>query len=300
MDRNTFQREIIDLVKQHNKKSEGTHQLPEKNMQQLESNVYAHIDQLFSESTETTTTTENKKAPERVDLLTKAKNWWSQLIPDSLTGAPAFALAAIAFLTVGTLTYQFSNQQRPLFDIPESLTTADLGRHIALPQAGSRALVATELSDRRSAFLAGVTRADLDIIANNNSTTADELAILYHQTTQRTAAVDANEALGTVQSSVDRFKSNEKTSFWLQQGYAVEVVHLAALRSMVDMNTNILKDALQFYTSQTTVQSLDDGVDEQYIESYRKLAGYASTDLTTPAQVQEVIDTTHSMMVVVQ
>lgn len=303
MDRNTFQREIIDLVKQHNKGREGVEQLPEKNMQQLESDVYAHIDQLFSESaaTDTSSTTENKTSKQS-DILTKTKSWWAWLIPDAPTRAPAFALAAIAFLTVGTLTYQLTNQQQlqPLLDLPDSLTTADLGRYIEQPQEGSRALVATELSDRRSAFMAGVTQADLDILKRTDTTTADKIAIRYHQTTQKTAAIDAAEAIGTLQSSVERFKSRENTNFWLHQGYAVELVHLAARRSMADMNTDILKDALQFYTSQTSPQSLEEDVAKQYIESYRNLADLASTELTTPAQVQEAIDTTRNMKVVIQ
>ncbi len=317
MDKDNFWQEIVDLAKHHKQRSKPVEQLPDEKMDQLESNVYTHIDQLFSDSEvlsatansdlATTADTQPKRSLKQSSLL------WLQRFKASIT--PVFAIAMIALLSVGVLAYLLSNNRlsEPLFDIPESVAAADLQRYIQIPQESSRALAETLPSKRRSAFLAGVTQADLDLIGNIEQPAAHQIARWYHHTTTNTAAADALDALKTVQSSVSRFSADEQTGFWLKQGYAVEMVNLAARRSMVDLNAGVLIDALHFYRTQVSMRaqgsnestslelkSSSSDVARQYIQNHEKLVAATPATLSTPEQLQEIADMTHDMKVLIQ
>lgn len=327
MDRDGFWQEITDLAKHHKQRSQPVEQLPVVQMEQLESNVYEHIDQLFSGSevtdseitpataeldVTTTVDTPNQSPLEQRDSIWSSL-LWSRLFQGSRT--PVYAMAMIALFSVGVLAYLLSGnrQSEPLFDIPESVVAADVDRYIQIPQGSSRAFSGALLSERRSAFLAGVAQADLDLIGNGEQPAAHQVALWHHQTTTNTAAVDALDALKRVQSSVARYSAIEQTGFWLKRGYAVEVVHLAAKRSMVDLNTSTLIDALQFYKMQAMMpepgntesnnvelKSVSADVAKQYIQNHEKLMVATPAQLPTPEQLQEIVDMTHDMKVLIQ
>jgi len=196
MDKDSFWQEITDMARQHKQRSRPVEQLPEEKMEQLESNVFAHIDQLFSDSkmtdsevapattkTEVSTTagTQPKNSLNKSSLK-QCSSLWSWLFQHRQ--APVFVMAVFAFFSVGVLTYLLSDNRasEPLFNIPESVVAADADRYIQIPQASVRALTGTLPSERRSAFLAGVTQADLDLIGNIETPAAQQIALWYHQT----------------------------------------------------------------------------------------------------------------------
>jgi len=316
MDRDSFWQEIVNLVKHHKRRSYPVEPLPEEKMEQLETNVYTHIDQLFSSSEVTSATAQSDittAGPQHKSSYKQENSLIARLFQHR--HAPVFAMAMFALFSVGVLAFLLSNNRisEPLFDMPESIVAADMDRYIQIPQENLRALAKTVPSERRSAFLAGVAQADLDLIGDIENPAAHQIALWYHQTTTNTTVVDAVNALKTVESSVARYAANEQSGLWLKHGYAVEVVHLAAKRSLVDLNTGVLVDALRFYSDQalTPVPSKTDpenpelksssvDVVRQYIHNHEKLLIAIPTNSPTPGQVQEIIDMTHSMKVLIQ
>ncbi len=322
MDKDGFWQAVVDETRHHKQRSHPVEQLPKEKMEQLESNVYAHIDQLFSDSemtdsevmpatveseVSTTANSQHKHLPEQSSSL------WARLFKISQT--PFFVMAMIALLSVGVLAYLFSGNRvsEPLFDIPESVVVADVDRYIPVPQQNSRALTGTLPSMRRSAFLAGVTQADLDLIDDIETPAAHQIALWYHETITGTPTVNARSALETVRSNVARYVANKQSRFWLKHGYAVEMVHLAAKHSMSDLNVSALEDALVFYRAHTLVSDSDQteptnpelkignaDIARQYILNHEKLEATTLTNEPTPEQLQEIIDITHDMKVLIQ
>jgi len=112
---------------------------------------------------------------------------------------------------------------------------------------------------------------------------------------------------------VARYSDDKQTRFWLKQGYMVEVVHLAAKRSMRDLNASALIDALQFYRVQASLpepgntepdnpdlRGTSADVAIQFIRNHEKLLVAAPAQSPTPEQVQEIVDMTHEMKVLIQ
>jgi len=304
MDKDSFHSEIIKTVKQNNLSQKPVEQLSKQKMAQLDSNVYAHIDQVFSDSADTqaAANANNAKATDRNQqsllgsIKSQLSDWFSNM------GVQPVAFAAITLCAVGAMTFFLTDKQTtgPYFDIPESVAAAELDKYIEVPTAQSRALAPSSPSDRRSAFLAGITQADLDIIGDADNPIAQQLAIQYQEITTNEKAVDATEALNSVHSSAELYTNNEETNSWFKQGYAVEIVHLTALRSMSDMNTDLLQDALEFYRDQDTKPDLQDtGVAKQYIQNHELLLNNKNP-LSTPEEVQQIITTTQNMKLLIQ
>lgn len=305
------------MAKRHKQNSHAVEHLPEEQMTQLESNVYAHIDHLFHES-EVMPATASLDVVAREDaqyqsLPKQGNSLWAWLFQAS--HKPALGLSMLVLFSVGVLGYLFLDGRRlePRFDIPQSVVAADVHRHILIPQQGSQAFAGTLPSERRRAFLAGVAQADLDLIEDIESPAARQIALWYHLTTTNTQANDAVNALKTVQSSVARYSGNEQTNLWFKHGYAVEMVHLAAKQSMVNLNASALIDALQFYRVHALMpvagktepnnpefNSRSADIASQYIRNHQKLILATPAQSPEPEQVQEIVDITHDMKVLIQ
>ena len=306
MDSNSFWKEVIAIARLNKPDPQPVEQLSERRMAEIESSVFAHIEKQFPD--DTVATVESGKAtsvePVGNGLLAQIKKLFQRPFTDGLTGAPALSFAMFALLCAGALTIMltYNRQVDSYLDIPQSVTTAGLDQYIESPQNGTRALTAAQPSIRRSAFLTGITRADLDIAGESESEIAREIAIHFHQTTNNTAADSPEIALETVQAQVARFSSDENAGLWLKQGYAVEVTHLAAKRSLTDMNTGVLTDALAFFKKQAMHFSAENHVDlaPQYVKNHELLINAAATDITTPEQIQEIVTITHNMKVLIQ
>jgi len=314
MNKDSHRQELIHVVKLHKQSLRSVEKLPEEQMAQLESSVYKHIDQLFSKSKVMPATIKNdviaKEYSRKKGLTKKRNSLMAWLFP-----ARYVQVLVMVLFSAGAVTYLLSNNRTSemLFDIPESVVAADVDRYIQIPQQNLRALAGASVSDRRSAFLAGVTQADLDLIADTESATTQQMALWYHHIATDIPAVDVPDALKTVQSSVIRFSADEQTSLWLKYGYAVEVVHLAAKRSMVDLNTSALADALQFYSTQALSSEHDKAesnisdlsisladISRQYLLNHENLIAAHRDQLITPEQVQQIVDMTDNMKILIQ
>jgi len=305
MDRNSFWREVIEIIKHPRHTPDPVENLSEKRMAQLESNIFAHIEQQFSDDTVVAAKPDNSVAPEprKYSLLERVKTLLQ--IPDGLTGSPVLAITMFALLSAGALTFILSNNRMAdsHFKIPSSVASANLEQFIEIPQNGTKALASTPPSDRRSAFLTGVALADLNLIGDNEKESAQEIAIWFQQTTNSTPAVNAESAVETVQSQAAHFSSDEKSSLWFKHGYSVEIVQLAAKSSLADMNTSVLADALAFYKNHSThpiPKSHTVDLAKQYIQNHEQLINTASTELSTPNQIQEIVKITDNMKVLLQ
>jgi len=316
MDRGSYQQELIDVVRLHKQSLRPVENLPEEQMAQLESSVYEHIDQQFSGSKVSPATVKPDVIAtgysQKKGSTKKRNSPMGWLFP-----ARYVQVLAMALISAVVVSYLLSinRASEMLFDIPASVVAADVDRYIEIPQQNLRALTGTSVSDRRGAFLAGVTQANLDLIDDTESATTQQMALWYHHIASNVPTVDVLEALKTVHSSVYRFSANEQTSLWLKIGYAIEVVHLAAKRSMVDLNTSVLADALQFYSIQasmlmpehdkveTNISSLRislDDINRQYILNHERLIVAHRDHLITPAQVQQIVDMTDNMKILLQ
>ena len=77
MDRNSFWREVIEIVKHHKRSPDPVEHLSEQRMSQLESNIFAHIEQQFPKDSTAAVKSDNaavteprkKSLPERVKSL---------------------------------------------------------------------------------------------------------------------------------------------------------------------------------------------------------------------------------------
>ena len=307
MDRNSFWREVIEIVKHHKRSPDPVEHLSEQRMSQLESNIFAHIEQQFPKDSTAAVKSDNAAVtePRKKSLPERVKSLLRLPFPDQFAGSPVLAFATFALLSAGVLTFILANNRtaETHFQIPESVASADLEQYIESPENRNRALVATLPSNRRNAFLTGVTLADLDVIGDSNKKSAQDIAIWFNQMTKSVPSVDATIALDNVQSQATHFSSDEKSSFWFKQGYSIEMVHLAARHSLDNLNTTTLADALTFYTNQSAhpiPKNHTVDLSKQYIQNHEQLINAASTELSTPGKIQEIVKVTNNMKILIQ
>ncbi len=300
MDSNTFKKEVLQMVKDK-KQQEASPGLTEMQMKQLDAEVFSHIETLFpSDNTQETLLRSNEKTPQ-ISTTEKLKGFLTNIFdvkPLQLAGG---ALAAISFLAVGIITYQGSGQSDSgLLDIPSSLTTAGLEKHVQNTSTlSAKAIVTDTPSQRRSAFLTGITQAAVELV---DDTRAGTIASNYHQLITGSAPATPDTALQLLSTNIDSFSELESTRSWMIEGHAVELVHLAATRAMTDMNTNILDDAIDFYRQITPDLTADNtqSIPEQYLSDRSALLNTSRSTVATPSQIQNIIDSTQQMILIIR
>lgn len=268
MDKNTFEVEIIDLVKKQQLLSDDVpvNPLSDDQMNELQKNVYANIDNRFRVAPGEV----SEQIPERRERKIAAiKRYVKNLLTTDLFTRSAVAIATVSVVTVGALTYQQLNKQdSPFLVLPESITAEIPYRNVE--QGTSRAIVDTDSSVTRNAFVSGVERAELDLVGVTNN--------------------DPN-------NDVD-LESNA----WVINGYSVEIVRLAALRTLDDLDTSIIGSALEFYREQTPQLSdndLSNDVPALFVQHHRYLLSVDDTGFA-PGDIQNIIDITNQMKVVLR
>ena len=235
--------------------------LSDERMQTLEDNVYAYIDRLFpQELTET----------HKVEQAGSRFKEWLVFKPRALTAAALLVLVVIATQIIKP------NHSEFLLDLPASVAHHHYDAYIDTQAQVSQSLIATDPTPRRQAFITGVIRADLDL-------SKDFTGI----------------QLERVNSRITDIANDDSTRHWVARGYAVEVLHLAARRSMQDLDVGLLGDALDFYREQTALDDADDA-NSRFTENHQWLIQTDRMDLQTPADVQQIIELTHQMKVLVQ
>ena len=82
---------------------------------------------------------------------------------------------------------------------------------------------------------------------------------------------------------------------------AVELVKLAATRSMTDIDTAVLADAIDFYREKSMLPTdVSTVIPEQYLEDRRVLIETTKSSLTTPSQIQTIIDSSKQMILIIR
>ncbi len=300
MDNDTYEREILKIVKAHKRKNhEPSEPLSDAQMKNMRENVYAHVETLFphdsgsTESPVSLTRTAQKTPFEKFrDYLTRALSF-EQIHPLST------ALATVAVLTAGILTYQLTtSSSNLLLPVPNSITAKNFTQHINQNTASSRAIVPQQISERRQAFVAGVTRAGLDLIGDPESPAS--LALLNNYTIK-----EENERGASIKSfnaTVEQYSETEKTNVWLMSGYAIEIVHLTAQKSLENLDSEVLLDALTFYRAQTDdlTQSLINDTELSTFTANHNFLLTSDSEFKDPDSIQTIIDKTTQMKVILR
>ena len=309
MDKESFEQTIVEMVRESRQTPEHVTQLPEKNMQQLEANVYTHINNLFANDHQTPVSDEPSNI-RRPGIFTTFKKHLGEIFEKWTIQKTAIAFASISIMSVGAITYQLTNtpvtnnpDYERFLSIPDSVAAAGIDEYINLPTDSSRSMVTTEPSERRLVFLTGVTRAGIDVIGNPSSRETKELATAYQVFISGNPSTNSDNDLDGLNKNVLQFAENSKTNEWLTHGYAVEIVHLAAKRSLVDMETNILTDALNYYQKVTgDFTEIDQGSDvtPQFKQNHLFLFDAVLEKPVTPNQIQSFIDKTQQMKIVIR
>lgn len=294
MDDQEFKQEILKMAK------DNAQPLSEEKMQKLQNNVYAHIDTLFQAEQDAIDSPIVANKPN----LSRRKSSFERL-KDILADVFSVKTIGMAGLTVATLVFVFqlsTTTSTTLPDVPDSLMSAGLEQHTDHLTASSRALVSGPLSERRKAFLTGVTAAAAEVSGNNNKESLNLLVANYHvMITGEKSGVPATDKQ-LLKDNIDQYNDSSSTDSWLTEGYLVEILHLAAKHALIDMETTIVKDALNFYRDQTRLSISDPGEDipDNFIENHQKLIEIDVPGVNTPTKIQSIIDTTQQMIVIIR
>ncbi len=299
MDRDEFNAEILRIARANRKP------LTDKHKQDLQDSVYAHIKTLFpadhnpvsTPSMSNASTVTKKKPPYH-----KLKEFFANLFASA--SVPQYTMAAISVIGVGILVFLLSsNNQQTLLKIPSSLTVAGLDAHVSHLTASTRTIAPQTISERRKYYLAGITSAGIDVIANPDTQSSKDLAALYYSTTTGKDATETVQSYDLLAKDVNSYKDSELANVWLTEGYLVEILYLSALRTLNGMETDILRNALSFYQQNTL---LDDAakeietIPEQYLSNQQTLLNTDSSGINTPGQVQSIVDATQLMHVILR
>lgn len=281
MDKRTFEKEIVRLVKDHRRQFSPS--LPsDEHRRELQSNVYTYIDSLYpTESGNSTSLTLNRR-PGKLD---KIKDYVKNIFNFDEIARSFVAFAAVSSIAFGVLTLQFTGKSpSPLFNLPDSIA-AEIPYNGNLSGLDSaKSFIDSQDTSRRMAFVTGIARAEYDLGGHTN-----------HENAQ------------TINSNVNQFSANEFTNLWLFNGYAVEVVHLAALRAIEDIDLTIIESALKFYreTSSLPTEELStddpalDQIPSLFLQHHQFLMS-VDTSAFAPSDIQNVIDISEQMKVVLR
>lgn len=281
MDKRTFEKEIVRLVKDHRRQFSPS--LPsDEQRRELQSNVYTYIDSLYpTESGNSTSLTLNRR-PGKLD---KIKDYVKNIFNFDGIARSFVAFAAVSSIAFGVLTLQFTGKSpSPLFNLPDSIA-AEIPYNGNLSGLDSaKSFIDSQDTSRRMAFVTGIARAEYDLGGHTN-----------HENAQ------------TINSNVNQFSANEFTNLWLFNGYAVEVVHLAALRAIEDIDLTVIESALKFYreTSSLPTEELStddpalDQIPSLFLQHHQFLMS-VDTSAFAPSDIQNVIDISEQMKVVLR
>jgi len=281
MDKRTFEKEIVRLVKDHRRQFSPS--LPsDEQRRELQSNVYTYIDSLYpTESGNSTSLTLNRR-PGKLD---KIKDYVKNIFNFDGIARSVVAFAAVSSIAFGVLTLQFTGKSpSPLFNLPDSIA-AEIPYNGNLSGLDSaKSFIDSQDTSRRMAFVTGIARAEYDLGGHTN-----------HENAQ------------TINSNVNQFSANEFTNLWLFNGYAVEVVHLAALRAIEDIDLTVIESALKFYreTSSLPTEELStddpalDQIPSLFLQHHQFLMS-VDTSAFAPSDIQNVIDISEQMKVVLR
>jgi len=298
--------EMSKMLKAHRESKLPIERLDERRMADLQANVFSHIDQQFSDRTEHSSVNDTVENRTRKNV-TKAtsrnilKDLLSKLFPSGefSSRSPALAFAAVAVLALGVLT--FFTGQKPtvgdtLFELPNSIAMSSeaLESQIDATSIGARALATSPLSVEHDAFMAGVTRADIDVIGNIDSALSQQLVQSFNSTD-----LTPHQSFDKFTNTVEGFIASDTTSGWIKHGYAVELVNLTAKHAMTDLGTDELGDALAFYRIMSADLDLQTQ-NQNYTKNHDLLMSAHDRLKAEPKGIEQLILLTNNLKVLIR
>jgi len=296
-------KEILRMAKDnHQRQQTPIKELDVDRLAQLERNVFAHIEQQFN-----SVETEGIRQSSTTSDTTRKKSIWASAVsglrklqPRSLSDGHLAALAfgAIGAISVGLLITNDKTVDSP-FEVPNSLLTAGLGSQVILTGGGQRALTSTT-TDRRVAFISGTVQADLDVLEIPNDEYVANLANQYPVLFGESVEDSTEQLLNAFQSQVKIQRKDDQLNPWLQEGYLVQMIHLSAQAALIELNTGTLNDALQHFRSQQDLESAvtnSEALNPNYSDSRNKIVDTGVNEVSTPDDIQQIIDLTQTLKV---
>lgn len=304
--KNNHWNEIIDMVKVNMKKLfPDSETLDVKRAADLQNNVFSHIDSQFP--VELDKVSEQAHKPQVTPTFGALLNG----LRDRLTlsplsaGMPAMAIVAVAMISIGLLMNNNNEYSNPYFDVPEVFTTAGLDSYIQPVSNGSRA-IATEVSDRKTAFYTGMIQAEIDLAGVSHEIVSANIIASYPDLFEGNEIPSRETLLEKFNSHVVLTNSVDRHSQWFEEGYKVEMTLLSARSALATFNTDALQEAILYFKQQTDIQqSGSTDVNPGYFAKRQLLSELAEAAtknaqvLGSPDTLQQVIDLTKALKVLV-
>ena len=276
----------------------------------MDKNVYLYIDQQFSpkdeavarENTNTVSDSEGDRAGNGIWARLSAAG--RRLIPESLPtrAVPVMACALVAVVAISLLTRTDQSEQ-PFFDVPDSVFTAGLDTHIQLSRGDSRALV-SQTTSRHGAFLSGNIRAELDVFESSDNVEKLILERLPIDGTHEGSSESSQQRLGDFAAQLETMMADDRAKRWLKEGCMIELIQLAAKDALVELETGTLNDVIRYFRDQTDLagwlsSETGDGLNPKYLTERVKLYGFNFDNTATPDEIQQIVDITSALKVLV-
>lgn len=295
--------EILYMVKDnHQRRQTPITELDVDRKAELDRNVYAHIEQQFNsvEGKSIGHSSTTVGATQRSSIWASTISNLRKLQPRSLSNGhlAALAFAAIGAIAVG-LFITTDKTVDSYFEVPDSLLTAGLDTQVISVSGGQRALASTT-TERRVAFISGTVQADLDVLETPNDEFVANLAYHYPVLFGESSKDTKEPLLIDFQTQVNTHQKDDQLKPWLKEGYLVQMIHLAAKTALTQLDTGALNDALQHFQSQQNLEHAitnSEALNSNYIDSRKKLVESSVNKVSTPDNIQQIIDLTKTLKV---
>jgi len=146
--------------------------------------------------------------------------------------------SAVWMVAVVIMSYLLGNKGSPgiLYNVPKPILAIDMQARAEFPTTTNNPLVGTYDTARQNAFFAGITRADMDVIGNDNS--EDSLALL-----------------AAVNGVLNKHLATEDGRYWIGQGYALQILYLVYTDKRTASDQSLLLSARKFYRKKAYLNS---------------------------------------------
>jgi len=306
MDNSEFRQDVINMIKKDQKDKKKGKMSPEQ-IRDLDTEIFPYIDTLYGENEENGVfeIEQNKKQDGSKHPPRNFKHRLSQIFDNFFNEeiGSYIAIASLCLVLIGAAVV-FESKITLLPEAPGSLVAQGLGVHADPLVEESKSFGRQTPSERRIAFLTGVTQSGVDLIDDSNSPFTHKLVGAYSLYVTGNDTSDANVALNELSQAITQYASDDDTKIWLRTGYALEVVNLAARGALVDPDKTVVNDALGFYRQETSGLSEWYGsqdIAKRFLSNHSLLLSAADNEPKTMTQteIQGVIDMIFQMKVVV-
>jgi len=191
------------------------------------------------------------------------------------------AFSAAWMVSVMAMTFSLNNKNAAgiLYEVPKSVLAINMSGHAEYPTTINNPMIGKYQTDIQNAFVAGIARADMDVVGKNSSD-------------------DSTALLNAVNAVLNKHLANEEGRWWIKQGYALQVLQLTFMANVNDASNAVLDSAMQFYWDLPKFEAKTRhtySVDERYWRLHSDLLSLGDEHVYTETSIQTVIATLDSM-----